>query len=269
MLRSLLPIAASLLLAGCSAEPAPQDGGAKTSPASVTLQLNWLPEPQFGGIYQAALDGVFDEEGLDVTIQPGAAGVSAPQLADSGRVEFSVVGGSQVLQLNDRGGALVALFAVYQHDPHGIMVRSDSEFESLAELWRDPEATIGCEAELASCGDRSARVEDGADWPPTTCRPSWPAPSRRPSASSPRSRSSSTGSRPASSCQRVRFDPYNTVLVTRRAYRTRSPRSVLLRFAPARGGALICGIPSGPLPRCHGSSRMSPRRRSRSRVPDQ
>ena len=115
----------------------------------VTLQLNWLPEPQFGGMYQAQLDGIFKDEGLDVTIQSGSAGVSTPQLADTGAVEFSIVAAPQVLQLNDRGGSLVALFAAYQHDPHAIMVLADSRFKSLRELWVDPNVTIGCESNLA------------------------------------------------------------------------------------------------------------------------
>lgn len=213
------------LCGGCgNADSTPAAEG----PVEVALQLNWLPEPQFGGIYEAGLKGFFAEEGLQVEIRPGAAGVSAPQLADNGNVDFAVVGGSQVLQLNDRGGSLVALFAVYQHDPHGIMVAADSPYEDLRQLWSDPEATIGCEAELAFVRElvRAFGTEDGARLV------AYNLPAFR------------AGRQQASQCfvtsepvalelEGVKtrvfmtnasgFDPYNTVLVTRRAFLESDP----------------------------------------------
>jgi len=219
-----------MLLLGCSADPVPEAGGSDPSPEAVTLQLNWLPEPQFGGIYQAELDGVFAGEGLDVTIQPGAAGVSAPQLADSGRVEFAVVGGSQILQLNDRGGDLVALFAVYQHDPHGIMVRADSGFQNLSELWADPEATIGCEAELAFVReiDRAFGVEDGARLVAYNL-PAFLAGTQQATqcfvTSEPVALELDGIATRVFMTNESGFDPYNTVLVTRRAYLDAAPET--------------------------------------------
>src|SRR5206468_2318086 len=41
----------------------------------IKLALNWVPEPEFGGIYSAKQSGAFDKHGLDVNIQPAGAGL--------------------------------------------------------------------------------------------------------------------------------------------------------------------------------------------------
>ncbi len=38
-----------------------------------TLQLKWVTQAQFAGYYYALDHGYYEEEGLDVTIQPPAA----------------------------------------------------------------------------------------------------------------------------------------------------------------------------------------------------
>ena len=37
----------------------------------ITVQLDWVAEPEHGGFYQALARGFFRAEGLDVTIIPG------------------------------------------------------------------------------------------------------------------------------------------------------------------------------------------------------
>jgi NitT/TauT family transport system substrate-binding protein len=72
------------------------------------LQLNWVPEPEFGGFFAAAQDGLYLAEGLDVQIIRGASGTPTPQLTASGQVEFGVVSGDQILSFAERGASLVA-----------------------------------------------------------------------------------------------------------------------------------------------------------------
>jgi NitT/TauT family transport system substrate-binding protein len=146
----VLTIAALVALAeltGCgpsSPRPVAQEAA---MPTSVRLQLNWLPEPEFGGIYAAELEGMFAAEGLDVEIVSGGPGVAAPQLAASGKVEFAVVGGEQIVTLREQGGELVALYAIYQDDPMGVMVHESSPHTSLKSLWLS-NATMACETNL-------------------------------------------------------------------------------------------------------------------------
>jgi NitT/TauT family transport system substrate-binding protein len=156
-LPALLPIfaaAALLLLAACSgddpgaATAAAPGGGAKPALTKVKLQLNWVAEPEFGGFYAAQQKALFQAEGLDVELVQGSPGVPAPQLAASGKVEFATVAGTQVVELAEQGGDLVALYAVYQFNPMGIMVHESSPFRSLGELWQS-DATVSIEQGLA------------------------------------------------------------------------------------------------------------------------
>ncbi len=225
-LVKIFSIVLLIALSGCDSRSDSKAGG--NSKTGVKLQLNWVPEPQFGGIYQAELDGDFDREGLSVEIISGSDGVSSPQMVAAGRVDFGIVGGSQVLQLNAQGGTLVALFAVYQHGPHGVMVPADSPYSTLAELWADPEAVVGIDTSLAffKSIDERYKVSDGAKFV------AYNAPAFR------------AGRQSASQCfitaepvslelegfsTRIlpddggSYDPYDTVLVTRRAFLESNP----------------------------------------------
>ncbi|MDZ4755599.1 MAG: ABC transporter substrate-binding protein [Phycisphaerae bacterium] len=143
ILRIAFTIMACWVLAGCrDASPS------EPAPSTIRLQLNWVPEPEFGGIYAADAAGFFRDEGLQVEIIKGGPGVAAPQLAASGRVEFAVVGGEQILTLGEAGGELVGIYAIYQDDPMAVMVHATSPFASLEELWKS-DATVACEANLS------------------------------------------------------------------------------------------------------------------------
>jgi NitT/TauT family transport system substrate-binding protein len=144
--RAACVLAATLCGALALAIPAgAQD--AKPALRKVRLQLNWVPEPEFGGIYAARQDGLFAAEGLEVEVISGAAGTPVPQMTASGQVEFGVVSGDQVLTLRERGGSLVALFTVFHTSPMGVMVPEASPHRSLESLWKS-DATVAMEAGL-------------------------------------------------------------------------------------------------------------------------
>src|SRR5438128_12684763 len=56
----------------------------------IKLALNWVPEPEFGGIYAAQQQHFFANNGLDVEIQPGGAGTPTWQLVATGKVDYAV-----------------------------------------------------------------------------------------------------------------------------------------------------------------------------------
>ena len=47
---------------------------AEKKPFKLTVQLDWVAEPEHGGFYQAQAKGYFRDEGLDVTLIPGGPG---------------------------------------------------------------------------------------------------------------------------------------------------------------------------------------------------
>ncbi len=111
-------------------------GAAWAAPPTETLrlQLNWLPEPEFGGIYAAREGGHFAAQGLDVEILKGGPDVPAVQMAAAGRVELAVAAADEVVSLRAKGAKVVAVFATYQTSPQAIMVRADRGVSSIPEL---------------------------------------------------------------------------------------------------------------------------------------
>lgn len=120
---------------------------AQSASSKIRLQLNWVPEPEFGGMYAALQDGLFTKAGLDVELIKGAAGTPAPQMAASGQVEFAIASADQILTLNEKGGGLVAVFSIFETSPMGVMVKSDATWKSLEELWKS-DATVAMESGL-------------------------------------------------------------------------------------------------------------------------
>lgn len=99
------------------------------------LALNWKPEPQFGGFYQSLVDQEFEKQGLKVEILPGGSGTPTIQMVASGKVDFAVVAGDELVLAHERGQKdLVALFAVYQTNPQGILVHENSPHQSIQDI---------------------------------------------------------------------------------------------------------------------------------------
>lgn len=155
-----LMVAAAMLalsLAGCgeSEPPKPAAGTgdkpkADAPPAKplkpVSLQLNWIPEPQFGGFYAAGPH--YEEQGLKVDIIKGGGAIRTEVLVDSGKVDFGIVDAAQLVSLRSKGGDLVAVFAAFQTNPQGIMVHESRGVKSIEELIKAG-GTIAVQLDLA------------------------------------------------------------------------------------------------------------------------
>jgi len=122
----------AMLVVACG--PA-EDAAITPGPRPLRVQLNWFPEPEFGGYYAAELDGGFERRGLDVTLLPGGADLPGPQLLAAGQVDAAVVAASQLVTLRATGGRIVAVHAGFQKAPRAIVVRRESPFDTLEDLW--------------------------------------------------------------------------------------------------------------------------------------
>lgn len=151
--------ATTLILAACDGEPssprlydAAQGGAASHEFVKLKLQLNWVAEPEFGGFYAAQQRALYQAEGLEVELAQGGPDVPAAQLVATGKVDLAVVAGTQLLEVNDKiaeeGDRLVALYAVYQHNPMGVMVHASSPHQTLMQLW-ESESTLAIQEGLA------------------------------------------------------------------------------------------------------------------------
>ncbi len=108
---------------------------ARPAPAAVKLALDWLPEPEFGGFYAARESGAYKTHGILIEIQGGGAGVPVLQMVATGRADFGTVGADELLTARARGADLVALFAVFQTSPQGIMVHASRKLQKLEDAF--------------------------------------------------------------------------------------------------------------------------------------
>ena len=132
-------------LSGCTSSVDPNTSAApdgKAARQAVTLMLNWFPEAEHGGYYAALTHGYYEEEGLDVTIQPGGPKAPVLQNVADGIVTFGVDNADKLVLARAQQADIVALLAPIQTSPRCIMVRQDSPVKTFEDLARQPEWTL-------------------------------------------------------------------------------------------------------------------------------
>jgi NitT/TauT family transport system substrate-binding protein len=115
--------------------------------AHVTLALNWVPEPEFGGFYAARDSGAYAKNGLDVEIRGGSADVPVVQMVATGRIEFATVGGDELVIARARGADVVAVFATFQTSPQCIMAHAERHLAKIEDVFQS--GTVALETGLA------------------------------------------------------------------------------------------------------------------------
>jgi NitT/TauT family transport system substrate-binding protein len=104
------------------------------APAKITVQLDWVAEPEHGGLYQAHARGFFREEGLDVTLIPGGPGAQVMPSVATGRADIAQADSTNTLLQQAEGLPVVQFAAVFQDDPAGILVHADSTVRRFEDL---------------------------------------------------------------------------------------------------------------------------------------
>lgn len=126
-MRLLKPLVCALSLAAVSI-------GAEKAPLKITVQLDWVAEPEHGGFYQAEARGYFREEGLDVVLVPGGPGAHVKESVATGKADVAQAGQIETLQQQAEGLPFVQFAAVFQDDPAGILVHADSPVHKFEDL---------------------------------------------------------------------------------------------------------------------------------------
>jgi len=116
---------------------------------NANVALNWKPEPEFGGFYEALLKKGYEKAGMpNFQILPGGAGQPVPQMVAAKKAMFGIAAGDEVILARSQGAKIVALYAVYQEDPQGFMVHPEKKVSSLKELFQS-EGTIALQKGLS------------------------------------------------------------------------------------------------------------------------
>src|SRR5881628_61260 len=104
----------------------------KLTPVSYTL--NWYPQAEHGGLFQAKADGTFERYGLDVTLRPGGPQVNVHQLLAAGQTDFIMGTAMRTLNAQAQGVPIVSVFAVFQKDPQTLVTHVGVGHDKLQDL---------------------------------------------------------------------------------------------------------------------------------------
>lgn len=107
---------------------------AEKPPFKVSVQLDWMPEPEHGGLYQAQALGFFREEGLEVILRPGGPGSHVMPAIATRQADIGQADDIGTLLQQAEGLPFVQFAAVFQDDPAGILVHADSSVRRFEDL---------------------------------------------------------------------------------------------------------------------------------------
>ncbi|HEY1792010.1 MAG TPA: ABC transporter substrate-binding protein [Opitutaceae bacterium] len=127
----ILPICA-LLACGCSR----REAAAPAAPGlfKITVQLDWIPQPEHGGLYQAYAKGYFREAGLDVELIPGGPNGFVLQKVATGKADIAQSDSTNTIVAISQGAPIITIGAVFQNDPSVLMLHADNPVHSFEEL---------------------------------------------------------------------------------------------------------------------------------------
>jgi NitT/TauT family transport system substrate-binding protein len=134
----LLGIVLLFVLAACgSEESSTSEGssdGSQGEVKDVKIVLNWFAKAQHGGVYAARENGLFEENGLNVTIEPGGPQVSSINMVASGKADFGLAHADQIVNARNEGIELVDVATAMQGSPQAFMFHKGHGIEDFDEL---------------------------------------------------------------------------------------------------------------------------------------
>ena len=136
MIRRLIVVGVALLpltLAGCGEKHEAITGPAGSS-QSLTLMLDWTPNADHVGIYQALAEGDFAKAGLNVHIEVPSNAASPLQLLAAGKVDAAISYEPELLLARDQNQPLVSVAAIVQQPLTSIVSIGKKHIKTPAQL---------------------------------------------------------------------------------------------------------------------------------------
>jgi putative hydroxymethylpyrimidine transport system substrate-binding protein len=134
-----IAVVAVFALAACG-EKKESLTAANGSSQSMTLMLDWFPNADHVGIYQAVAQGDFSRAGLDVHVQTPSDPAQPLQLLAAGKVDLAISYEPEVMLARDRGEPVVAVAALVQQPLTSIVSIGSKHIGSPSDL---PGKTVG------------------------------------------------------------------------------------------------------------------------------
>ena len=129
----LLPfVLIAMALSGCARKPATTAAGPALFP--LTVQLDWVAEPEHGAFYTAEALGYFRAEGLDVTLRQGGPNTYVQQKVATNQVQLGQADSTSVLLAIQAGAPLLNIASIFQHDPTVFMMQAANPVNTWSDL---------------------------------------------------------------------------------------------------------------------------------------
>ncbi len=129
-----LGLGAALAGAGCSRHAGGDAPPGAPKPFKITVQLDWVAEPEHGGFYQALAKGYFRDAGLDVTILQGGPNGYVTQKVATDEADLGQSDSTNSLLAISQGLPIVQIGAVFQNDPSVLMLHADNPVKRFEDL---------------------------------------------------------------------------------------------------------------------------------------
>jgi len=92
----------------------------------VTLTLQWLTQCQFAGYYVGLDKGYYREEGIDLTIRPGASDSNPVQMVTVGAAQFGTRWFADLVKAVDGGAPVISVAQIFGSSGLVLVTRADS-----------------------------------------------------------------------------------------------------------------------------------------------
>jgi putative hydroxymethylpyrimidine transport system substrate-binding protein len=132
-IAAILAAVFAVALAGCG-EKQESVTGATKSAQQLTLMLDWFPNADHVGIYQALADGDFTKADLDVHVQVPADPATPLKLLAAGKVDAAISYEPEVLLARNQGLPLVSVAAIVQRPLTSIVSIGSKHIKTPAQL---------------------------------------------------------------------------------------------------------------------------------------
>lgn len=100
----------------------------------ITFGLNWVPEGEHCGFFQAQARGFYKEAGLEVELRPGNPNVNMPLLVAAGEMDMGMGSSFTTLNLVNRGIPARTVAAFFQKDPQTLVAHAGQGVKTLEDL---------------------------------------------------------------------------------------------------------------------------------------
>jgi NitT/TauT family transport system substrate-binding protein len=128
----------------------------------IKIVLQWVVQAQFAGYYAALEKGFYQDENLNVEIQPGGPDILPVQLVAAGAAELAVQPFAVMLSARDQDIDVVAVAQVFERSGYRLVSWADDGIESPSD-WAGKKIGVWAGHEMVSATINKFGLQEGSD----------------------------------------------------------------------------------------------------------